>query len=139
MPLSDFTFPPQRSPTHSLDQMCFGRAPVEVHSSSRYPSRRSPGSSYQNGVLTSQVDADMQQYEQELKEVFQDEIVAHGRVQKNVELVSNDLHNMFALEDYLESNGDLQLQIQRNKVSSLSIYSVAWEPLNSSMSRPKLT
>ena len=63
-----------------------------------------------------QVRDDMETYNRELQEVFEDEIVAHRRVERDVEIVSNDLDNMFALEEYLQRDSDLRQQILKNRM-----------------------
>ena len=64
--------------------------------------------------MVGQLSLDMVRYQKELSEVFQDEIVAHHKVERDVEVVSNELENMFAIEAYLQHDRDLQEQIQRN-------------------------
>ncbi|QDZ18942.1 hypothetical protein A3770_02p14600 [Chloropicon primus] len=63
-----------------------------------------------------QVSLDMERYAEELSEVFQEEIASHRKVKRDVELVTNDLENMFLVEDYLRADAELQDHIHRNEV-----------------------
>ena len=80
-----------------------------------------------------QVSLDMRRYQAELSEVFEDEIVQHRKVARDVELVTNDLENMFAIEDYLEADADLRAQLHRNEalqneIANYSSHSSQYSP-----------
>ena len=84
------------------------------------------------GVM-GQVSLDMRRYQAELSEVFEDEIVQHRKVARDVELVTNDLENMFAIEDYLEADADLRAQLHRNEalqneIANYSSHSSQYSP-----------
>ena len=84
------------------------------------------------GVM-GQVSLDMRRYQAELSEVFEDEIVQHRKVARDVELVTNDLENMFAIEDYMEADADLRAQLHRNEalqneIANYSSHSSQYSP-----------